>query len=212
MSNVLDSGLAALARAEEELRELIARAAAGGEYDSVPVLTRWARTLRSLLEPDSGSTPNPQMHSPVIAAYASATPASARTGRRTTRAGRKRSGRRPQDYPKFLREGDQLVKIGWSRTDKAPYEHKAPRPVLASLANALVQVGRGGKRFTTDEIIPLRDNDSGAEIPTYQVYLGLAWLRTENLVVQHGRQGYSLLPGINLVKSIDERFAKLVTR
>jgi hypothetical protein len=120
----------------------------------------------------------------------------ARHGRRSPPAPLRHRGRsRKNEYPKFLREGQSLVKIGWSKSDKKPYEHRAPKRVLDVLVAALLELGQGGRRFTTDELLPLRDGKD--DIPSYQAYLTLAWLRAEHLVRQHGRQGYSLPAGID---------------
>ncbi len=106
--------------------------------------------------------------------------------------GVKRTGSRPSEYPKFLRDGENLVKIGWSKKDRSPYEHRAPKRVLDLLVKSLVSAGRSGRRFTTEDILPLHEPEEGAEIPSYQAYLCLAWLRSEKKIDQHGRQGYSL--------------------
>jgi hypothetical protein len=104
------------------------------------------------------------------------------------------------------------VKIGWSRTEKAPYEHKAPKRVVDLLVEAVLRVGQRGQRFTSDDVMPLLESGDGSEVPSYQAYLALAWLRTENLVVQHGRQGYSLPEGADLARVVERRWARLPQR
>ena len=107
----------------------------------------------------------------------------------------KRSGSRTawkKAYPQFVREGDSLVKIGWSRTEKKEYEHRCPKKVLTLLFAAISQAGAGGRRFTMADVLPLTDASDGSEVPTYQVYLCVAWLRSVGIVTQYGRQGYSL--------------------
>jgi hypothetical protein len=106
--------------------------------------------------------------------------------------GGKRAASRPSEYPKFLRDGENLVKIGWSKKDRSPYEHRAPKRVLDLLVDSLLGAGRDGRRFTTEDILPLHEPEEGAEVPSYQAYLCLAWLRSEKKIEQHGRQGYSL--------------------
>jgi hypothetical protein len=103
-------------------------------------------------------------------------------------------------YPKFFRQGDQLVKIGWSKTTRGEYEHKAPHRVVSALTAAIEKHSRNGKRFTVENLLPLKDLQDQSEIPSYQVYVALAWLKLGNLIKQHGRRGYSLkrstrLPG-----------------
>jgi len=123
-----------------------------------------------------------------------------------------RSRTAQSEYPKFVREGDSLVKIGWSRRDRKPYEHKAQRSVLRSLVQALVRVGSGGERFTVEALLPLKDTSAGSEIPDYQMYLTLAWLRSIGLIVQHGRQGYSLPEEMDLSRESELHWGKLTAR
>jgi hypothetical protein len=115
-------------------------------------------------------------------------------------------------YPTFLREGDALVKIGWSKSDKSTYEHRAPRRAIELLVAALSHVGASGQRFTMEDLLPLRDPQDQSDVPSYQAYLVLAWLRKENLIVQHGRQGYSLPPNADLADACEERWQALTVR
>jgi hypothetical protein len=59
------------------------------------------------------------------------------------------------------------------------------------LADRIAAKGVDERVFSTDELTPVADND-GTEVPTYQVYAGLALLKQVGLVDQHGRQGYSV--------------------
>ena len=63
-----------------------------------------------------------------------------------------------------------------------------------------------------EENLPLKDPADGTEIPTYQVYLCLAWLRQAKLVEQHGRQGYSLPDSAHLDALAGKLFEQLPTR
>lgn len=105
-----------------------------------------------------------------------------------------------------------MVKIGWSKSEAKTYEHKAPRAVLQALLRALIRVGAAGKRFTVEGLLPLKDSASNSEIPDYQTYLTLAWLRNVNLITQHGRQGYSLLPDFDLEQESNRHWDQLDTR
>ena len=160
-------------RCESELRRLLAAAADTGDYDSVLKLTSWAKQLASLTASASGNT---------IAQKASITIG-------TTNS--KRSPKR-MEYPRFGRRGDSLVKVGWSKREKKEYEHKALKRAVDVLISTLIRAGANGRIFKADDILPLADTDDGTEIPAYQVYLILAWLRNLGLIDQHGRQGYSI--------------------
>ena len=107
-----------------------------------------------------------------------------------------RSRYRLGQYPKFVREGDSLVKIGWSKSQGAEYEHKSPKRLLTVLSAALTAAK--GKRITMDKVLPLNDAVDGSTFSDYQSYVCLAWLKSAGVVTQHGRQGYSVPKGIDL--------------
>lgn len=79
--------------------------------------------------------------------------------------------------------------------------------MLDALVASLQEVGRGGRSFTMEEVLPLVDPSERSEIPSYRVYLSLAWLRTIGLVKQHGRQGYSLSGGDDLKDLVQAEWA-----
>ena len=121
-----------------------------------------------------------------------------------------RSRNKLGQYPKFVREGDNLVKIGWSKSQRAEYEHKSPKRLLAVLCESLTSAN--GKRIMMDKVLPLKDPVTGSAFPDYQSYVCLAWLKSGGLVTQHGRQGYSLPKGIELEKSVETHWANLLSR
>ena len=176
-----------------ELRALLSEAAASGDYEAVTRLTLWAKQLASL--PTSG-IPVP----PIVGDVTSNEPAAKRLTRQgaVQAAGRKREARRSgkrsarPDYPKFFRQGDNLVKIGWSRRSKKEYQHKAPRRVLLLVAGAIGKVGAQGRVFAAEDFLPLTDPQDGLEIPGYQAYVCLAWLRKAGLVDRRGRKEYAV--------------------
>lgn len=199
-----------LEKAEQELRQLLSEAAAAGEYDCLVTLADWAKQLAAM--PESLRSTNNGSTASIVNMEASLPLGRPRIAPR--RGSRRPPGRksRKDEYPKFLREKNELVKIGWSRSEKSPYEHKAPKSVVDLLAQALITTGRGGRRFTTDEILPLRQASSDGEVPSYQAYLALAWFRVEGLVTQHGRQGYSLPQGMDLTNEAERRWDNLPAR
>ena len=115
-------------------------------------------------------------------------------------------------YPKFLRDGDALVKIGWSKSAKNEYEHKSPKRVLTALVTAIMKAGSNGKRFAMESLIPLKDASDGSLLPDYQTYVCLAWLRSLGLVMQHGRQGYSLPKGTPIEQAAERAWTSLAAR
>lgn len=106
---------------------------------------------------------------------------------------RKRSSRASKSgYPRFIRDDDRLVKIGWSKKKKAAYEHRAPRDAVLSFIRHLRGAVAEGKVFVVEDLMPVPDIANGGEIPAYQVYLTLAWLRFAGVVEKKGRDGYTL--------------------
>lgn len=192
--SILASAIDVLTRAESELRDLLELAASNGDYDAVKSLAELAQTIRLLAK--KGHQPNDDPHQ-----------ASARESRRSGAARRETSATPRSVYPRFAVDGDQLVKIGWSKSSGGEYEHRASRRIMDTLTTSLQDVGRSRRRFTMEEVLPLSDPTEHSEIPTYQVYLSLAWLRAVGLVKQHGRQGYSLSGQGKLKDLVDAKWA-----
>jgi hypothetical protein len=202
--------------AEGELRNLLLRSAEFGDYETARLLAEWAKQLKQMAEHNGDAERQPQSRSlldgqkpvrpeehptnKVNRQYTS-------TGKNATRKTRRKAAR--GEYPKFLREGEELLKIGWSKRTWATYRHKAPKRILDLVAQALLGQGKSGTRFAMEEVLPIRDPKSTMDVPSYQAYLILAWLRKEKMVVQHGREGYSLKPGTDLVAAVQERWGLL---
>lgn len=99
--------------------------------------------------------------------------------------------RKRKPYPKFARDGDRLVKIGWSKKDGAEYHHKAPQEVIERMSSKLRSLS--GHAFSMEEVLPI-SNGNGEELPSYQAYLVLAWLRSWECVRKGGRGEYKADP------------------
>ncbi len=94
-------------------------------------------------------------------------------------------------YPRFEREGDRLVKIGWSKKDDREYEHKAPRSAVVAVCGALAKRGKRAPTITMNALLPVADAEE-QEVPSYQVYLVVAWLRQLGVVERTGKDGYAV--------------------
>jgi len=84
-----------------------------------------------------------------------------------------------------------IVKVGWSKKARKEYQHKAPRSVAFAFADHLRKHTRDGKLFRMEDILPVPDPVNDGELPGYQVYLVLAWLRSLDIVQKQGRDGYT---------------------
>jgi ornithine cyclodeaminase/alanine dehydrogenase-like protein (mu-crystallin family) len=185
----LTKAINVLTRCEADLRELLAAAANSGDYDAVLRITSWAKQIALMLGAVPAATPKNQ----------------------PTATSVKKSAVR-HVYPQFLRRGDHLVKIGWSKREKSEYEHKAPRQAALALARAVAEVGKDGRIFQVNALLPLIDPKDGSEVPGYQVYLLVAWWRGAGLLDQHGRQGYSTANASQMQKAVESAWMKLPER
>ena len=190
---------AVLKGAEAQLRALILESATAGEYQEVARLASAADVLARLLKSldvdrgvDEGTSTLEK------------DPSS--TGQALHR--RRRS---PRLYPRFERDDDKLVKVAWSKRNRTEYEHRAPRGVVDTLLEAISKRKGEGTKFEATDVLPLKDG-ARREIPSYQAYLALAWLRQEGIVTKHGRDQYSLKPGSTTPQRILEIWQALPER
>jgi len=108
-----------------------------------------------------------------------------------------RKKRKASPYPKFFREGNALLKLGWSRKSRSEYEHRASRDAVMAVADRVAEVAslnRTGtaSRFTVEDLGDVRMAEADEPISGCQVYLCIAWFRRAGLIIQHGRRGYTL--------------------
>ena len=209
----IEQAIASIQRCEAELQAVLKDAADKGDYAAVIRIGELARSLAVLAdgsrcpaapaEPtgtdgESGNT-EPKAHPDR---------SSRELAKGRAHRGKKKRVRRKKEYPKFARSGDQLIKVGWSKRDKREYRHRAPRHVAVLLASRLASKYGRGVPLSTDDLFPLVDDD-GAEVPTYQSYLCLAWFRHEELVSQEGRQGYHVPSAGTLCDVVKARWEAL---
>lgn len=205
--DMLQRVIVILASAEKALAEAANDAARGGQYDAASALIEFASALKAL----SGNARErlaPRAIEAVVGTKATTDIPISEHGR-AVRSGNKS---KKASYPQFLREGANLVKLGWSRSKKSEYEHKCHKKVLPILADAIAKAGVKGRRFQMDRVLPLADPADGTRIPDYQVYLCLAWFRTLGFLVQHGRQGYSLASKAPFEPFLESHWASLPSR
>jgi hypothetical protein len=182
-----------LARCEADLQRFAVEAVASGDYPSARLGMELAEKVAALR---TGLDAPPQAAAPApVPAATPTTPASAAKAGKTTRITATAIAKRSSEnkaYPRFAREGDKLVKIGWSKRTKKEYEHKAPRAAVEAFVGCLRNKTRDDRMFTIDDLMPVPDPENDGDLPAYQVYLTLAWLRSLDTVKKHGRDGYSV--------------------
>ena len=172
--------LQSLRQCERKMRLAISEAAVAAEPQRLNQLVGWLTDIQRIIK-----EADIHVHATAAAAQPPTTP-------RQSTPTPKQSFR---DYPKFFREGDNLVKVGWSKRLREEYTHKAPKAAVFATTAAISRAGAGRKRVVMEQIIPIPGLHGSSNVPDYQAYITLAWLRKLNSVVQHGRQGYTLANG-----------------
>ena len=182
--------IALIRETEGRLRDLVTEGASTGDYAGTIRAATLAKALAELAGPKKLGERLPVDR-----------PAPAKAGVRRTP--------KPK-YPRFVRRGDQLVRLAWSKRAKGEYEHKAAASALKALTAAILEAGKAGRIVSTEKLLPIVAD--GTEVPNYQAYVCLGFLRDAHLVEQHGRQGYSVpdLPG--LVAAVEAAWQGLPTR
>lgn len=192
-----------LSGAERSLRQLMESALREQRYVDIAEIAGLADGVTRLLQ---GRAVEHVLPAPLPAA-------SIVDGRQQSEVTPKKSAKSTKsEYPHFECDGDKLVKIGWSKKNKAAYEHRAPREAVIAFARHLTGSVIEGKVFVVEELLPVPDVANGGEIPAYQVYLTLAWLREVGAVVKKGRDGYVLRRGGLANGALDKFWASLPAR
>jgi len=205
---------------ESELQRILSEVATSGDYEAVQQIAGWAKQIASLAAsaesgspsrcdsgPDGLSPPSPLRQS-LPRSEPVSPESSTKSNKKRRRKGRRSEAKRRGAYPRFVRHKDELIKIGWSRRQRREYRHRAPKRVVDALATRLSNCGAASKLFTTEDIFPL-PGDGGQEVPSYQAYLCLAWLRKEGLVLMRGRQGYTVPRPEQIDRSVAECWQRL---
>jgi hypothetical protein len=183
-----------LREAEARICELIPKAIAGRRDEEARQLMELARLLADARCSPACACPHADRQANSGSADVDTSPGPQLERKRRAKARKKRKA---SPYPKFFREGNALLKLGWSRKGKSEYEHRAPREAVLAIAAQVAEVASRGdsvtaSRFTVEDLGDVRIAQGDEPISGCQIYLCIAWFRRAGLVVQHGRRGYSL--------------------
>jgi len=206
--------------AEKAMRQLMTEALKGESYRDLALVAPFADRLveiRRDLRPAAASL------SPVLEASGSSLRrgTKARKGRaapppsEASEDGPLRQGRSPcrpvaeePAYPRFEREVDRLVKVGWSKRDGRVYEHKAPKAAVFLFVRKVQEAVLPGAVFSMERLLPVVD-EQGDPQPSYQAYLALAWLRSVRTVERRTKDGYMYAAGALDAPNVERLWAAL---
>jgi hypothetical protein len=202
--SIIQQAIETLANAEATLKRLIGEAAECAEYSSVAKLARWASSIGALCSEEHATKKISltKLSDAQEGQTSSANVFKSKTPSKTSRHSKRHS------YPLFAKSGDVLVKIAWSKSSKSEYKQKSPQTVIKILAESLAHHAKSNAVVSMDNILPLKIDDE-SEIPNYQVYISLAWLRQIGAVKQNGRQGYTVGMLDGLIQKIDAAWQDL---
>ncbi len=218
---ILDEGLGILKNCEQSVRELASRATSEGVYEIALQLVALAQDISRIAdrfemqlarEEDQAESDILAVRedNPAARMHTESKPERGSARQQTSSKSRSKSVK-TKAYPKFFRQKNELVKIGWSKSRGDEYWHKASKKVVDLLVKGLVENATSKDLFTADDVLPLLTSGN-TEIPSYQFYLCLAWLRKEDLVTQVGRQGYRLANPERLIESVENKWRRLPSR
>lgn len=169
------------------LQQLASQSLMDNDFSTVTEISRLAEALQSLTNETPPNSSNPRTVEML---------SKPKTEKQKSR------GRTPTGtYPKFQKDGEKLVKIGWSKKSRTEYEHKAPKSAISTLISTIGALYSVEKYFKAQDVFPLKSTN-GEEIPDYQGYLALKWLHSVGLIKKKGRDQYSLISNKDYEKEI----------
>jgi hypothetical protein len=224
----LELALAEARAAQERIQGILKEAVQAQAYPEVAKIASLAELLATALGPEreiiAASDTGPQEHVTTDDESARSPRNSGitrrgkpsiprRTPGKVTRAAAPGPSRGPQPlpdgYPRFEREADRLIKVGWSSRDRRGYEHRASKSVVFRFAERLSS--QSASPFSMDQVLPITD-ERGAELPSYQAYLAVAWLRSVGAVRKVGKEGYSVDPALVAPQALERFWLTLTPR
>ena len=192
-----DSIHAVLSRTEADLLKAMAAAAQDGDLELLDK-ARWV--IGQVQQITNGLARN------------GSTQAMSSTRRRTPSAvGPKSIKENNKSYPAFRAKNGTLYRAAWSRKKNSEYEHKVPKSIVDQIVQAMAAVATAdGRPVTVDAILATANSASVLQIPQYQAYLVVSWLRRANCVDQVGRDGYQVPPDIS--SSAEREWQRLLSK
>lgn len=200
----------AIADLNREARRELADAASDGRFDELVDLTPMTKEISSLAarwapQPQPASINQP---SQVQRPQANGDPA---TSKEIGNAGLDKLTR--ADYPRFLREKHEMVKLGWSAREDGSYEHRVPKGCVDAVCATVAATGKGGTRFAIGDILEAVTRPGSEDrVPSYQAYAVVSWLKWAGMVLQHGRKGYTVIRPQTFKASVEAAWRALPQR
>ena len=169
---------------ERDLLNLLAKAAANADYDTLDAAHSAAQSTRALLDQFRGR----------VAPGRSRADASQRQAKRTRRAHTIRG-----KYPKFSVRNGSLVKTAWSKKRGKEYTHRLPRATYELVIEVIMTVASMDPApRTVEQMLKEAEKRGTDSVPNYHVYTALACFCSAGLAEKVGREGYVFVEDLPL--------------
>lgn len=203
--NSVEQAVKVLQEAEGRLRSLMNEEIAGRRYAELPVLASVTDGLAVLLRNLDAPPANEVAAQLRPMALRSAFPKTNSKREASVQTGGTKGAKKASKYPYFEIDGEWIGKVGWSKKNREEYRHYAPVSAAKALAEHIDRTQKPGRVWTVEDLGDVVDPEAGAAMPSYQLYLVIAWMRSADLLVKQGRSGYiaagsgTLSPGVKKV-------------
>lgn len=169
------------------LEELAGQKLASGDFAELARIATAANIVRSLLVNGVSADATDDSFRLSIAEAAAIRPRAVRSTRKVPHKKRRRRG-----YPRFYKDDERLVKVGWSPKKQKSYEHRASKSAVFAVLDGIRSRLEKRRTFKVEDVGALPCDPDASDLPQYVVYLVVAWLEHQRLLAKHGRNGYSL--------------------
>lgn len=182
MNDVKKTLATVLATAETGVLEIIAVAAASGDYAAIDHARAVAERLRDI---------NKDMDA-MAKMVEPSQPASTKTRRKAQKTTPKKG-----KYPRFHIADESLYKVGWSKKKGDEYVHRVPIGTVKNISGALTQLSATQGPVSSEQILDSDFLKDAGNPPSYQVYTVLAFLKERGVIASTGREGFRLTSNID---------------
>ncbi len=183
---------------EGGLRRLMQDEIASGRYSDLSVLASLADGVSALIDQAGGK--NGKEIQGRVSMPRAAKAAKAPQKPRASSKGSTKSAK----YPYFEIGDDWIGKVGWSKKNREEYRHYAPISAAVALAEHVDKAQAPGRVWSVEDLGDVIDPDAGEALPSYQLYLVIAWMRSADLLVKQGRGGYVAVGGGALSPGVEK--------
>lgn len=212
----LSEGFAVIREAEARIQDLMAAAVRNRQYEHLPELAGLAERLAAILPVADDSMDGVVKDTATVERISREFPSSVapKTSANKPRQKTSPSRRNPKAikgrYPMFSRDDESLVKTGLSQKSGTTYEHRAAKSAIEIIISRIRGVAsEEGRPFSAESLSDIGSHSDDSEIPGYQLYLTLAWLKSLGLLKQHGRKGYSIATPESFEADVEKAWSDL---